>query len=261
MWLLCMTLLMLLRRHAKELQQQAANAAAAAEAAAPEAAALAARYDSTIVQLQKVLEQQGAEAGRQLAELHARAEQQQQRLAELTQQLLSLLQLPQQQCLQQSAAAAGQLHQTYAASPGGAGSGNGSPLRNSSAQQQQWQGSPTGHGSPRRLTPQHQQQQAALPAEVQELCSTLWAAVGSQSQPEEAAGAVHALISGLTQACVGLMEQAAELEATLAEAQAENEQLLADGTALAGGTSMLCVTLLHGKLVQWYVVTVLTTSH
>jgi hypothetical protein len=235
----------MMRRHAKELQQQAADAAAAAETAASEAAAMAARYDSTIAQLQQVLEQQGVEASRQLAELHARAEQQQQRLGALTQQLLSLLQLPQQQCSEQSSAAAGAgpLHQIFASSAGGAGSVNGSPLRNSSAQQQQWPGSPAGHGSPRRLTPQQQQQQpqqqVALPAKVQELCSALWAAVGPQSQPEEAAGAVHALISGLTQACVGLVDQAAELEATLAEAQAENEHLLADGTALAGGHSML----------------------
>jgi hypothetical protein len=69
---------------------------------------------------------------------------------------------------------------------------------------------------------------------VQELCHALSAAVGMQAQPEEVAGAVQALISGMSQVLLGLVGQAAALEGALAEAQAENGQLLADGAALAG---------------------------
>lgn len=234
-------------RHAGELKQQADTAAAAAETAASEAAALTAKYDTTIAQLQQLLEQQGGAAGAQLAELHATAESQQQRLAGLTQQLFNLLHLPLQQ-QQQRQAAAQSLHQTYAASAAGAGSSStsSSPVRSSTQQQQQWPGSPAASGtwSPSRLGTQQQQkaqqkqaqqqQVAALPADVQELCSALSAAVGAQSQPEDVAGAVQALVSGLTQVLLGLVGHAAALEAALAEAHAESEQLLADGTALAG---------------------------
>jgi hypothetical protein len=248
-------------RHAKELQQQADTAAAAAQAAAAdaasEAAALTARYDATLLQLQQLMEQQGGQAGAQLADLHLRAEQQQQRLAGLTQQLCALLQLPiQQQQQKQQQPGTLSLHQTYAASAASAGPGSaaGSPVRSSmqQQQQQQWPGSPgatSGTWSPSRLGAQQQQQQretaaqqqAALPADVQELCSALSAAVGAQSQPEDAAGAVQALVSGLTQVLLGLVSHAAVLEAALAEAHAENEQLLADGTALAGRVQLLCV--------------------
>lgn len=223
------------------MEQQAAAAAAAAEAAALEAAALTARYDSAIAQLQQLMEQQGGEASLHLAELHARAEQQQQRLAGLAQQLVAVLQLPQHQPQQLQQPGAMALHQTYAATAAGTGSNVGSPLRSSSSIQQQWPtGSPMASGSPSRLAPkqqQHQQQeqQCSLPVEVQELCHTLAAAMGLAPQPEEAAGALQALVSGMTQALLGMGGQAAALEAALAEAQAENEQLLADGAALAGG--------------------------
>lgn len=230
------------------MQQQADAAAAAAEAAASEAAALTARYDSTIAQLQQLMEQQGGEAGMHLAELHARAEHRQQRLAGLTQQLVALLQLPPQQ-QQQQQLGAGALHQTYATSvAAGPGSSSSSPMRGSTVQQQWPTGSPgaSGSWSPSRLAPQQQQQQQqqlnhqqqqqpSLPAEVQELCQALSAAVGVQAQPEEVAGAVQALLSGMTQVLLGLVAQAAVLDGALAEAQAENEQLLADGAALAGG--------------------------
>lgn len=242
-------------RHAKELQQQADTATAASQAAAAEAAseaaALTARYGATLLQLQQLMEQQGGQAGAQLADMHMRAEQQQQRLAGLTQQLCALLQLPIQQQQQQQPGAFS-LHQTYAASAGsGPGSAAGSPVR-SSIQQQQWPGSPgatSGTWSPSRLgtqqqqqaAAQQQQQAAALPADVQELCSALSAAVGGQSQPEDVAGALQALVSGLTQVLLGVVGQAAALEAALAEAHAENEQLLADGTALAGTVQLLQV--------------------
>jgi hypothetical protein len=248
------------------MQKQADAATAAAQAAAAEAAQLSAKYDTTIAQLQQLLEQQGAEAGDQLAELHARADTQQQRLAGLTQQLCNLLQLPQQ--LQQQPISTQPAHQTYSASAGGTGPGSaaGSPVR--ASMQQQWQGSPAASctWSPSRLAtqqpqqplpqqPQQHQQQATLPSDVAELCSTLSAAVGAQSQPEDVAGAVQALVSGLTQVLLGLVGHTAELEAALAEAQAEGEQLLADGTALAGrlqvstGQKLLVPHL--GKAVQW----------
>lgn len=70
---------------------------------------------------------------------------------------------------------------------------------------------------------------------------------------------MQALLSGLTQVLLNLVGQAAGLEGALAEAQAEHEQLLADGTALAGmfvglGVGVLCKNiplpgcLLHGKV-------------
>jgi hypothetical protein len=59
-----------------------------------------------------------------------------------------------------------------------------------------------------------------------------------QAQPEQVAGAVQALISGMSQVLLGLVGQAAALEGALAEAQAENEQLLADGAALAGALAV-----------------------
>jgi hypothetical protein len=161
-----------------------------------------------------------------------------------------LLQLPIQQQQQQQPGAMS-LHQTYAASTASAGPGSaaGSPVRSSTQQQQQWPGSPgttSGTWSPSRLGAQQQQrtvqqQQAALPADVQELCSALSAAVGTQSQPEDVAGAVQALVSGLTQVLLGLGSHAAELEAALAEAHAGNEELLAGGTALAGRVQLLWV--------------------
>lgn len=225
------------------MQKQADAAAAAAQVAAVDTAALTAKYDTTIAQLQQLLEQQGAEAGGNLAELHARAESQQQRLAGLTQQLCNLLQLPQQ--LQQQPTSTQPAHQTYSAAAAGTGPGSvaGSPVvRTGMQQQQQWPGSPTASGTllPSRLATQQplqpppQQQQVTLPSDVAELCSTLSAAVGAQSQPEDVAGAVQALVSGLTQVLLGLVGHTAALEAALAEAQAEGEQLLADGTALAG---------------------------
>lgn len=232
------------------MQKQADAAAAAAQAAAVEAAALTAKYDTTIAQLQELLEQQGAEAGGHLADLHARAERQQQRLAGLTQQLCTMLQLPQQLQQQQQPTGTQPAHQTYSAAAAGTGPGSvaGSPVRTGMQQQQQpWPGSPAESGTwpPSRLATQQplqpppQQHQAALPSDVAELCSTLSAAVGAQSQPEDVAGAVQALVSGLTQVLLGLVGHTAALEAALTEAQAEGEQLLADGTALAG---RLCQT-------------------
>jgi hypothetical protein len=218
-------------RHEKELKDQQAAAAASAQAAAEEAAA---QHKQQMEQLHAALEEQGAAAAAQVAAMQQQAGQLQERLTSVSQQLLSVLQLPQGLIQQQhqhqqyqvmsvggivNATAGTPGSPQHAHSPGAAARLSMSP--NAQQQQQQQQGLQQGL----------QQGSAAAPLlqEAVQLSSALSSSLTSNpnTSPEEAAGAVQVLVLGLGQQLQAFAEQLVLL-------QQENQQLQEDGIALAG---------------------------
>jgi hypothetical protein len=213
----------------KELKEQQAAAAASAQAAAEEAAA---KHKQQMEQLHVALEEQGAAAAAQVAAMQQQAGQMQERLTSVSQQLLSVLQLPQGLIQQQQ-----QQHQQYQVmsvggivnatagtpgspqhvhSPGAAARLSMSPNAQQQQQQQQ-QGLQQGSAA------------APLLQEAVQLSSALSSSLTSNpnTSPEEAAGAVQVLVLGLGQQLQAFAEQLVLL-------QQENQQLQEDGIALAG---------------------------
>jgi hypothetical protein len=215
-------------RHEKKLKEQQAAAAASAHAAAEAAAA---NHKQQMDQLHAALEEQGAAAAAQVAAMQLQAGQLQERLTFVSQQLLSVLQLPQgliqqqqqqqqhQQC--QVMSVGGFVNATagtpgspqHPHSPGASARVSMSPNAQQLQQQQQQQGS------------------AVIPLlqEAVQLSSALSSSLTSNpnTSPEEAAGAVQVLVLGLGQQLQAFAEQLVLL-------QQENQQLQEDGIALAG---------------------------
>jgi hypothetical protein len=218
----CVGALLTICRHEKELKEQQTAAAAAAQEAA-------AKHKQQMEQLQATLEEQGAAAAAQV--MQQQAGQLQERLTTVSQQLLSVLQLPQgfiqqqQQHQQYQVTSVGGIVNATAGMPGsphhlqspGAAARMSMSPNSQQQQQQQQQGLQQGSAA------------ASLLQEAVQLSAALSSSLASNpnASPEEAAGAVQVLVLGLGQQLQAFAEQLVLL-------QHENQQLQEDGIALAG---------------------------